>query len=122
MRLSWTVNVLSLDDLGTVIEDGRKRDYANFNIKIGGGNPKFDVELARQVRRLAPDSFLWADGNCGFGIATALEVAPQLAEVGVDVLESPLPPNRISGDLARLPTGPGLGWTWMKPKSRRFWI
>ncbi len=97
VRLSWTVNVLSLDDLGAVIENGRSRGYGNFNIKIGCGDPKFDVELARQVRRLAPDGFLWADGNCGFDVATALEVAPQLAAVGVDVLESPLPANRIGG-------------------------
>ena len=97
LRLSWTVNVLSLDDLGAVIENGRRRGYSNFNIKIGGGDPQFDVELARQVRRLAPDGFLWADGNCGFDLATALLLAPQLAAVGVDVLESPLPPNRISG-------------------------
>jgi L-alanine-DL-glutamate epimerase-like enolase superfamily enzyme len=97
VQLSWTVNVLSLDDLGAAIENGRKRGYRNFNIKIGGGDPKFDVELARQVRSLAPESFLWADGNCGFDVATALEVAPQLAAVGVDVLESPLPANQISG-------------------------
>ncbi len=97
LRLSWTVNVLSLDDLGAVIENGRRRGYGHFNVKIGGGDPQFDVELVRQVRRLAPHSFLWADGNCGFDVATALRVAPQLAEVGVDVLESPLPPNRISG-------------------------
>ena len=96
VRLSWTVNVPSLDDLGAEIENGRKRGYHNFNIKIGG-DPKFDVELARQVRRLAPESFLWADGNCGYDVETALHVAPQLAEAGVDALESPLPANQIRG-------------------------
>jgi L-alanine-DL-glutamate epimerase-like enolase superfamily enzyme len=96
VQLSWTVNVTSLDDLGAEMENGRARGYRNFNIKIGG-DATFDVELARQVRRLAPDGFLWADGNCGYDVETVLEVAPKLAEVGVDVLESPLPPNQIRG-------------------------
>lgn len=96
LRLSWTVNVPSIDRVGSEIENGRKRGYRNFNIKIGSGDPAFDVELARQVRQFAPDGFLWADGNCGYDVDTALRIAPQLAEVGVDVLESPLPANRIS--------------------------
>ena len=44
-----------------------------------------------------PDGFLWADANGGYDVATALDVAPKLADVGVDVLEAPLRPNRISG-------------------------
>jgi L-alanine-DL-glutamate epimerase-like enolase superfamily enzyme len=40
---------------------------------------------------------LWADANGGYDPATALEIAPRLADAGVDVLESPLRPNRISG-------------------------
>ncbi len=40
---------------------------------------------------------LWADGNCGYDVSTALEIAPRLADAGVEVLESPRPANRISG-------------------------
>jgi L-alanine-DL-glutamate epimerase-like enolase superfamily enzyme len=40
---------------------------------------------------------LWVDANGGYDVATALDVAPQLADVGVDVLEAPVRPNRISG-------------------------
>ena len=96
LTLSWTVNVQQLDDVDEVLEAGRERGFRHFNIKVAP-DPVFDVELARRVRNLAPDCFLWADANGGYDIDTALAVAPQLADVGVDVLESPLRPNRIRG-------------------------
>ena len=43
---------------------------------------------------------LWADANTGYTVEQALEAAPKLADAGVDVLESPLPPNRIRADQA----------------------
>jgi L-alanine-DL-glutamate epimerase-like enolase superfamily enzyme len=94
--LSWTVNVTKLDDVEGVMEEGKKRGYRNFNIKVSP-DPAFDAELARRVKRNAPDGFLWADANGGYDTAAALAAAPRLAEAGVAVLESPLRPNRISG-------------------------
>jgi L-alanine-DL-glutamate epimerase-like enolase superfamily enzyme len=96
LKLSWTVNARTLNEAETVIDTGYKRGYSNFNIKVAP-DPKFDVELAGLVRRRAPDGFLWADANGGYDQATALKAAPKLADVGVDVLEAPLRPNRISG-------------------------
>ena len=94
--LSWTVNVTNIGDVGGVVEEGKKRGYRHFNIKVAP-NPDFDVVLAREVRCLAPESFLWADANGGYDLDAALKTAPRLASAGVDVLESPLRPNRISG-------------------------
>ena len=96
LTLSWTVNVRKLDDVEKVLEAGRQRGYQHFNIKVAP-DPDFDVELARRVRRLAPDCFLWADANGGYDVESALAVAPKLADAGVDVLEAPLKPNRIRG-------------------------
>jgi len=94
--LSWTVNVRSLDEVDPLIDEGWRRGYRNFNIKVAP-DPKFDVELARRVRQRAPKGFLWADANGGYDLPTALEIAPKLADAGVDVLESPIRPNRIRG-------------------------
>jgi len=94
--LSWTVNVTKLDDIAALVEEGKKRGYQHFNIKVAP-DPDFDNALAREVRRLAPDTFLWADANGGYNLETALKAAPGLADAGVDVLEAPLRPNRISG-------------------------
>lgn len=96
IRLSWTVNARSLEEADKLVEAGRKRGYRNFNIKVAP-DPKFDLQLAARVRRLAPEGFLWADANGGYDPATALQVAPKLADAGVDVLEAPVRPNRLSG-------------------------
>jgi len=96
LTLSWTVNARTLKEAEAVIDAGYNRGYSNFNIKVAP-DPKFDVSLATLVRRRAPEGFLWADANCGYDQATALEAAPKLATAGVDVLEAPLRPNRISG-------------------------
>jgi L-alanine-DL-glutamate epimerase-like enolase superfamily enzyme len=96
LLLSWTVNVKQIEDAERVMGEGRERGYRHFNIKVAP-DPTFDVQLAREVRRLAPESFLWADANGGYDPETALAAAPKLADAGVDVLEAPLRPNRIRG-------------------------
>jgi len=96
ITLSWTVNVQSLDEVESVVMNGINRGYRNFNVKVAP-DPNFDLELCRIVRRLAPQGFLWADANGGYDEATALAVAPKLAELGVAVLEQPLPANRLTG-------------------------
>lgn len=96
LTLSWTVNVTKLEDVHAVMAEGRKRGYKNFNIKVAP-DPAFDVQLAKAVRKNAPDAFLWADANCGYDPQTALQTAPKLADAGVDVLEAPIRPNHLSG-------------------------
>lgn len=96
VTLSWTVNAKSPADAEAVIEEGWQQGYRNFNIKVAP-DTALDVELARLVKRRVPEGFLWADANCGYDVDVALEVAPRLADAGVDVLESPLRPNRLSG-------------------------
>jgi L-alanine-DL-glutamate epimerase-like enolase superfamily enzyme len=96
LALSWTLNPRTLDEVDALIEVGLKRGYRHFNIKVAP-DPKFDVALARQVRKRVPEGFLWADANGGYDPQTALEAAPKLADAGVDVLEAPLKPNRIRG-------------------------
>ena len=96
LTLSWTVNPTSLDEIEKLVEQGRARGYRNFNVKVAP-DPKFDLELCRRVRKLAPEAFLWADANGGYDLATALAVAPKLAAIGVNVLEQPLAANRLTG-------------------------
>lgn len=96
ITLSWTVTARSLDEAEAELARARQRGYRHFNLKIAP-DAAFDVALAALVRQRTPDCFLWADANGGYDLDTALDVAPRLADVGVDVLEAPLPPNRISG-------------------------
>lgn len=96
ITLSWTLNPRTLDEVEPLIELGRARGYKHFNVKVAP-DPKFDLELCRLVKRAVPDGFLWPDANGGYDEATALAVAPKLADLGVAVLEQPLPANRLGG-------------------------
>ena len=98
LTLSWTVASPDMRVVEEQLENGHARGYRNFNIKVGAPQtPKYDLALARKVRKFAPESFLWADANTGYTTDTALKIMPKLADAGVDVMESPLPPTHISG-------------------------
>jgi L-alanine-DL-glutamate epimerase-like enolase superfamily enzyme len=96
ITLSWTLNPRTLDEVEGLIAAGRARGYRHFNVKVAP-DPKFDLELCRLVKRLVPDGFLWPDANGGYDEETAMAVAPKLADLGVPVLEQPLPANRLTG-------------------------
>jgi L-alanine-DL-glutamate epimerase-like enolase superfamily enzyme len=94
--ISYTLNPKSLDDVEALVAEGKSLGYRHFNVKVAP-DPSFDYELCRQVKQLAPDGFLWADANGGYDEATALAILPKLADLGVPVIEQPLPANRLAG-------------------------
>lgn len=96
LTLSWTLNPRRLEDVEGMVAEGCARGYRHFNVKVAP-DAAFDLELCREVKRLVPDGFLWADANGGYEEETALAVAPKLADLGVPVLEQPLPANRLHG-------------------------
>lgn len=96
LTISWTLNPINLDTLEASIEEGWNRGFRNFNTKVAP-DPKYDIELCRIVKERVPDGFLWADANTGYTLADALYAAPRLADIGVDVLEAPIPPNMLEG-------------------------
>lgn len=96
ITLSWTLNPERLEDIDALIDQGWQQGYRNFNVKVGTA-PAFDLELCKRVKARVPEGFLWADANGGYDTVTAMDIAPKLAEVGVDVLEQPLPSNRLTG-------------------------
>jgi L-alanine-DL-glutamate epimerase-like enolase superfamily enzyme len=96
IRLSWTVNAASLDKAAQSLEQGRALGYDSFNIKLGAPqSPAYDLELVRLVHAFEPSGFHWGDANTSYDLDTALAQAPKLAALGLQALESPLPPNRI---------------------------
>ena len=94
--LSWTLNPKTLDDIPDLIQKGRDKGFANFNVKVAP-DPEFDIAMCKMVKKMAPDGFLWADANGGYDLATALKVLPKLAEIGVPVIEEPIKPNHLTG-------------------------
>ena len=61
-----------------------------------------DIERVRAVRRAAPAARLIVDANEGWGERHLIEAMPALAELGVELIEQPLPADRDEA-LARVP-------------------
>ena len=94
--LSWTVNPQALPETEGLVAEGIERGYRHFNVKLGPDG-RYDLELCGVIRKMAPEAFLWGDANGGYDLATALWVAPRLADLGMNVFEQPLPANRLTG-------------------------
>ena len=98
LQLSWTVNSMDMAVVEKQLEEGRRSGYRHFNFKIGPPQSQaFDLDLAKKIKSFSPDGFLWADANTGYTVDGALEILPRLADLGVDVMESPLSPHKIRG-------------------------
>lgn len=65
-------------------------------LKIKLGSP-WDREVLRIVRQEAPQALLRVDANCAWTPKQALGMLDVLNEVGVDMLEQPLPPHDLAG-------------------------
>ena len=60
-------------------------------IKLGDGEVARDIERLRRVRRGAPRARLIVDANEGWSFDQLNMIAPVAAEVGVEMIEQPLP-------------------------------
>jgi|CXWL01.1.fsa_nt_gi muconate cycloisomerase len=96
VTLSWTIDVRSVEEVGSEIQFAGERGYRNFNVK-GTGRIEFDVDVCREIRKLAPAAFVWIDANGGYCLEDALRVGPRLAELGIAAFEQPLPANQLTG-------------------------
>ena len=95
---SWTVWLGDPDDMARRAENALAR-FQRLKLKLGGRDG-LDVERVRAVRGVAGELPLQVDVNEGWSLDEALESLPQLATLGVEYCEQPLP--------ARDPGGPEL--------------
>ena len=96
VRLSYLVSVDSPAKAEEVTAAAVSTGYTGFKVKIGM-EPSLDLELIRAVKRVAGDCFLWADANQAYGVELAVERSRDMAEIGVHVLEQPVPANDFLG-------------------------
>jgi len=95
---SWTIWLGDPDDMAARTERVRDR-FKRLKLKLGARDGR-DVERVRAVRGAAGDVPLQVDVNEAWSLDEALDALPQLAELGVEYCEQPLP----AGD----PGGPQL--------------
>ncbi len=110
ITLSWTVNPQSIGETEKLVEEGRARGYRNFNVKVSP-DPKFDLEMCRRVRS-SPPTPSFGDAR-RLRRATALQVAPKLADIGVNVFEQPgRPIASVDASEASGRAADPDGWDW----------
>ena len=95
---SWTVWLGDPDDMARRAGKALGR-FRRLKLKLGGQDG-IDVERVRAVRGVAGEVPLQVDVNEGWSFEEAVEALPELAELGVQYCEQPLP----AGD----PRGPEL--------------
>lgn len=64
-----------------------------YKVKLGTPN---DIEIIRRLRRHTRAPFR-VDANCGWTASQTIELAPQLQQLGVELIEQPLPPEDVDG-------------------------
>jgi L-Ala-D/L-Glu epimerase len=83
-----TVSLDEVDEMAAYAE--RHRDYPLLKVKLGGAS---DHGAIRAVRAAAPRPRITVDANTGWDIAFLKDIEPLLAELGVELIEQPLPPE-----------------------------
>ena len=91
---SWTIWLGDPDDMAQRAEKVRGR-FKRLKLKLGGRDG-LDVERVGAVRGVT-DLPLMADVNEAWSLDEALEALPQLAELGVEYCEQPLPAGDWAG-------------------------
>jgi L-alanine-DL-glutamate epimerase-like enolase superfamily enzyme len=96
---SWTIWLGDPDDMARRTERVAGR-FRRLKLKLGGRDG-LDVERVRAVRAVAGELPLMVDVNEAWSLDEALDALPQLAELGVEYCEQPLPAGDPSGAALR---------------------
>ena len=95
VELSWTVTAHDLETLERDAAEGRDEGFRHFNFKAAV-SPSTDADIARWLCDNRPEGgFVWADANQGYTLPDARRAASLFLDLGVDLLEQPLPADRM---------------------------
>jgi muconate cycloisomerase len=91
---------LASGDAGQEIEEAKTKieraEHRRFKIKLGFADPKTDVQRLNRIRAaLGPDVEIIVDVNQAWSEATAMRWLPAFDELGISLIEQPLPAAQI---------------------------
>ncbi len=90
-----TVYTLSLDTVENMAAAAeRNADRPLLKLKLAGPE---DLDRVRAVRKAAPGARIVVDANEGWSLEQYVAFAPELAEIGVAMIEQPLPAGEDAG-------------------------
>jgi L-alanine-DL-glutamate epimerase-like enolase superfamily enzyme len=77
---------LGIDDISKVIDGILAKPWPIYKLKMGKSNP---VELLQEIREIT-NAQIFIDANAAWNIQEALRIIPQLAQLGISMVEQPL--------------------------------
>jgi L-alanine-DL-glutamate epimerase-like enolase superfamily enzyme len=97
LAVSFTITGHDADQAKQQMLAGQAEGFRHFNFKAAV-QPETDIAVAKVLKQtIANGGFLWADANQGFDLAGAKYVARAFEDIGVSILEQPLPADQFSG-------------------------
>lgn len=94
-RSSFTIAIAADDDtLRSRVRNAVAAGYPILKVKLGSDRDRRIMQLVRQE---APESILRVDANAAWTPKHTLAMTPMLAELGVEFIEQPLPPQDLEG-------------------------
>lgn len=82
------------------LDELRQRGFHAMKIKIGrdASDTRADLEFVSDIRdHVGPDVRLMVDANCGYDVATAVDVAHALEDLDIFWFEEPIAPDDFAG-------------------------
>ena len=79
------------DQTAAAVERAVRKGFPAAKLKVGARTADEDLDRLRAVRARCPDAAIRLDANGAWNEATADRLLPTLADLGVSVLEQPLP-------------------------------
>lgn len=98
-----TVNTVGIGEPAAMAAVARALDTDHIKVKVNGDIP---LERIRAVREARPDAVIVVDVNEGWTFAQLLDLAPRFCDLGVAMIEQPLPrgaDSALEGYSAPLP-------------------
>lgn len=93
--LSYTLTGHDPAHVRDEMQQAQQSGFVHFNFKAAVA-PETDVAVASAVRdQIGDQGFVWADANQGFTLHEARLVAHAFEEIGVHLLEQPLPADQL---------------------------
>lgn len=90
-KSTFTIGLDTADRLKTKVREAEQ--FPILKVKLG---TERDLEILTTIRE-ATDKEIRVDANCGWTVKGAIRMLPVLSELGVTVLEQPLPPEDLDG-------------------------
>jgi len=97
LAVSFTITGHDADQAQQQMQAGQAEGFRHFNFKAAV-QPETDIAVAKVLKQtIASGGFLWSDANQGFDLAGAKYVARAFEDIGVGILEQPLPADQFGG-------------------------